>query len=74
MIKIFNKIKNIVIGNWRRFSGNQLTEEGQRRFNICMECDHKIQIAKTEYICKECGCPIKSKCQVLDEKCLLNKW
>jgi hypothetical protein len=25
-------------------------------------------------ICSECGCPIKSKTTVEDEKCYLNKW
>lgn len=74
MIKIFHKIKNIIIGNWKRISCQKLTEEGQRRLNICLQCEDKIKISKKEYICKHCGCPIKSKNFVLEEKCLLNKW
>lgn len=74
MIKLLHKIKNVLIGNWKRLRGEQLTIEGQRRLNVCMQCEDKIKISKNEYICKHCGCPIKSKNFVLDESCLLNKW
>jgi hypothetical protein len=39
-----------------------------------MQCEDKIKIGKNEYICKHCGCPIKSKNFVLDEECFLEKW
>ena len=71
--KLFNKLRNIIVGNWRRITGKVLTEEGQRRLNICMECDRKARIAKNEYVCQECGCLIRSKCQVLEESCVIGK-
>lgn len=74
MVNLFHKIKNIIVGNWRRFTCQKLTEEGQRRLNICLKCEDKIKISKNEYICKHCGCPIKSKNFILEEECLLNKW
>ena len=74
MIKFFKKIKNIFIGNFNRFFGKELTKEVQKRLQICMECEDKIRITKNEYVCKHCGCPIKSKSFVLDEECFLKKW
>lgn len=74
MITLFRKIKNIIMGNWNRFTGKTLTNEGRRRLQICLQCEDKIRIGRNEYICKHCGCPIKSKNFVLDEECLLNKW
>lgn len=74
MVNFYRKIINIIKGNWKRFVGQELSEEGQRRLNICMQCEDKIKIGKNEYICKHCGCPIKSKNFVLDEECFLEKW
>lgn len=74
MIKLLKKIKNIFIGNFKRIKGEELSDEGKRRLNICMQCEDKIKISRNEYICKHCGCPIKSKNFVLDEECYLNKW
>ena len=74
MIKLLKKIKNIFIGNFKRIKGEELSDEGKRRFNICMQCEDKIKISRNEYVCKHCGCPIKSKNFVLDEECYLNKW
>ena len=74
MVTLFRKIKNIFIGNWLRLTGKQLTDEGQRRLQICLQCEDKVKISKHEYICKHCGCPIKSKNFVLDEECFLKKW
>ena len=74
MIKLLKKIKNIFIGNFKRIKGEELSDEGKRRLNICMQCEDKIKISRNEYVCKHCGCPIKSKNFVLDEECYLNKW
>lgn len=73
MIKLLKKIKNIFIGNFKRIKGEELSDEGKRRLNICMQCEDKIKISRNEYVCKHCGCPIKSKNFVLDEECYLNK-
>lgn len=74
IMKLLQKLRNIIVGNWRRFTGQALTEEGQRRLDICMKCDRKAQIAKNEYVCRECGCLLRSKVQVLEESCYLGKW
>lgn len=74
MIKLLKKIKNIFVGNFKRIKGEELSDEGKRRLNICMQCEDKIKISRNEYVCKHCGCPIKSKNFVLDEECYLNKW
>ena len=73
MIKLLKKIKNIFVGNFKRIKGDELSDEGKRRLNICMQCEDKIKISRNEYVCKHCGCPIKSKNFVLDEECYLNK-
>lgn len=73
MIKLLKKIKNIFVGNFKRIKGEELSDEGKRRLNICIQCEDKIKISRNEYICKHCGCPIKSKNFVLDEECYLNK-
>jgi len=74
MIKLLKKIKNIFVGNFKRIKGEELSDEGKRRLNICIQCEDKIKISRNEYVCKHCGCPIKSKNFVLDEECYLNKW
>ena len=74
MVSFLKKVKNIFVGNFKRIFGQEMTQEGQRRLEICMQCEDKIRIGRNEYICKHCGCPIKSKNFVLDEECLLNKW
>lgn len=74
MVAFFKKIKNIIVGNWKRITGQVLTNEGCRRLQICMQCEDKIQIGRNEYLCKHCGCPIRSKNFVLDEECFLKKW
>jgi len=65
-------IKNIFIGWYRRLF-KPITEEEQKRLDICNQCTDKIKLGK-EYICKHCGCPIKSKVRAKDEKCLIEKW
>lgn len=74
MVKLLKKIKNIFVGNFKRIKGEELSDEGKRRLNICIQCEDKIKISRNEYVCKHCGCPIKSKNFVLDEECYLNKW
>ena len=73
MIKLLKKIKNIFVGNFKRIKGEELSDEGKRRLNICIQCEDKIKISRNKYVCKHCGCPIKSKNFVLDEECYLNK-
>lgn len=69
---MFNII-NIIKGNWKRFNGVS-TPISRSRLAICKSCDNKKRILFVGYICKSCGCPIKSKVLVHEEKCPNNKW
>ena len=73
MKKGWMKIKNIVKGWYFRCLGKN-KELFDERFKHCNKCSSLIYITKREAICKECGCPIKSKLVVKDEYCLLKKW
>ena len=72
MVKIINKIKNIIIGNWRNLTG-YTTDEVRRRRQICNACFSNVSYMGVR-VCEHCGCPIKSKTTVESEKCLMNKW
>lgn len=67
------KIINILEGWYRRLF-KPLNEHEKRRLLICEACDNKIKLYGHEYVCKTCGCPIKSKVRAKDEVCPLNKW
>jgi hypothetical protein len=69
---IIKKIKNIILGNWRNLIG-YTTDEIKRRRKICKTCASNVKYMGTR-ICSECGCIIKAKTTVEDEKCYLNKW
>lgn len=72
MLKYLLKLKNIIIGNWRNIRGYQ-SDEQKRRLDICKTCEHNVKYMKTR-ICDQCGCILKSKASVENEKCVLNKW
>lgn len=55
---VFNKKKNI----------------SSPRLEICNKCQDKKYIFGIGYICKHCGCILKSKTTILNEKCPINKW
>lgn len=72
MMNLFLKIRNIIVGNWRNLTGYTSDEVKHKRY-ICSMCPHNIKYMKI-HVCDQCGCPIKSKTTVENEKCLLNKW
>ena len=72
MKNLFLKLRNIIVGNWRNLTG-YTSDETKRRRQICKTCRHNIKMFGTR-ICSQCGCIIKSKTAVEDEKCLMNKW
>lgn len=72
LMNLFLKLRNIIIGNWRNLTGYQ-SDETRRRRSICKSCDHNIKFSGIR-VCELCGCPIKSKTTVENEKCLSNKW
>lgn len=69
---MFHKIKNIIVGNVRKLLGYK-SDLGTERLKICNACDQKLNITRNEAICKQCGCLIKAKVLMEDEKCLMNK-
>ena len=71
-MKILKKIQNIIVGNWRNLTG-YTSDETKRRRQICKTCSHNIKFSGIR-VCSMCGCPIKSKTTVENEKCLINKW
>jgi hypothetical protein len=72
MVKIFSKLKNIIVGNWRNLRG-YTSDEQIRRLKICKSCEHNIKYMGIR-ICEQCGCILKSKASIVEEKCLMNKW
>ena len=71
-MKLFTKLRNIIIGNWRNITGYQ-SDEMKRRLDICKMCEHNIKYMGA-HICDQCGCILKSKASIESEKCLMNKW
>ena len=67
-----NKIFNIIRGWFYRFT-NKNNYLFKTRFDICNTCDKKIKILGDDY-CSMCGCALRAKCRVKDEKCLNGKW
>ncbi len=66
-------IKHIILGtlyNIFRKKQNISTP----RLKICNNCNDKKYIIWIGYICKHCGCVLKSKATVEDEHCPMNKW
>ena len=62
----------IVIGNFRHLFG--ITPDYyQQRYKICKKCSN-LERTPIGEICGLCGCPLKSKLRVKDEKCLMNKF
>ena len=59
---------------WDLFSAKKLklTPEGARaRFEVCLSCEHLIQLTKT---CKKCGCFMELKTKLQDAVCPVGKW
>jgi transcription initiation factor TFIIIB Brf1 subunit/transcription initiation factor TFIIB len=54
------------------FNKNEYLKE--TRLPICNVCEFKIDLVGDESICGKCGCIIKNKVLVKEEKCLINKW
>lgn len=45
-----------------------------KRLRICNSCKNKEYIPLFGYCCNQCGCIIKSKICVKNEKCPADKW
>lgn len=73
MIKLFTKIKHIVLGFWYNLQGINY-ELMEKRMLICNKCEYKIKLTKNVDICEKCGCVLRYKARIKDEGCLLKKW
>lgn len=69
---ILKKLRNIILGNWRTLKGYE-SEMQKKRLDICKTCEHNVKYMGTR-ICNLCGCILKSKASIEEEKCLMNKW
>lgn len=73
MANLLMKIKHIIIGTFNNiFKRNK--EIANSRLSVCKRCKEKKYIFKIGYICKQCGCILKSKTTIKDEECPLAKW
>lgn len=70
--KIFIKIGHIIIGTFRNIF-NIKKDYDKKRYEICKQCEFIDSSVLGEY-CSKCGCLIKSKIKVKNEKCILEKW
>lgn len=71
---VFSKhIVSVIKGNWMRLTGGNTRLYHIRR-RSCMSCTERESVKGVGEICGICGCPLKSKLRVEDEKCGLNKW
>jgi hypothetical protein len=50
---------------------NKIQKLGNERFSICKECSELIKLTNQ---CKKCGCFMKIKVLIPNQKCPLNKW
>ena len=72
MVRIFRKIRNIIIGTYRNiFNKNQ--DLAMLRLVYCNRCEHRMMFMG-QYICDQCGCILESKVRVEDEHCMIDKW
>ena len=72
MVRLFRKIRNIIIGTYRNiFNKNQ--DLATQRLKHCNKCEHKM-FFMGQYICDQCGCILESKVRVEDEHCMIDKW
>lgn len=72
IIGIINHPINIIKGNWFRFR-NKENKLYLERYSKCNLCGDK-EMTPIGEVCGRCGCPLKSKLRVKEEKCELDRW
>ncbi len=70
---VIKKLKHIILGNLYNIF-NKKQDISNPRLEICYKCPYKKNIKGIGYICKKCGCILKAKTTIINEKCPLNKW
>lgn len=66
------KLKNIIIG-WYRYLFKTQSKLAKNRLMICKNCSYKVKYFNQD-VCDLCGCVLKAKVEVEDEKCYDNRW
>ena len=72
MLKIIKKLKNIIIGWYRKFTKKKQTL-AEYRLSICNKCPYK-KIILSQEVCDLCGCVLDAKVRVEDEICYDERW
>lgn len=70
---LVTKIKHIIKGTYNNIF-NKEQELSRSRLIKCYLCKDKKYLFGLGFICKHCGCVLKSKTTVKDEKCPAGKW
>ena len=73
MVNFVMKIKHIIVGTYNNIF-NKEQELSKSRLTKCYLCKDKKYIYQLGFICKHCGCILKSKTTVKDAKCPVGKW
>lgn len=68
-IKVWRIVKSFY---YRLFNKNAILRE--KRLPICNKCEYKLDVTNSESICTQCGCIIKNKVLIKEERCVVNKW
>lgn len=71
--QMVKKIKHILLGTYYNLF-HKKQEVAYPRLKICAQCEHNKVLFRFGNYCNICGCLLKSKTTVLDEKCPMNKW
>lgn len=72
IIGIFKHPINIIKGNWYRLKNDKYLLY-INRYSKCKFCE-ELEKTPIGEVCGICGCPLKSKLRVEEEKCEMNRW
>ena len=67
------KLWHIVEGTFRNIF-KLYPEYSTNRLKICNNCPFKCYVPMMGYCCSKCGCVIKSKITIKEERCPVGKW
>ena len=67
------KVLNIIVGTFNNLFGI-MPSFGRSRMRKCMGCAHVRNGKVLGYRCSRCGCILRSKVTVRDEKCPIGVW
>lgn len=76
LVKIMSKMRDLLLANAERIKKLKEAilipaELYETRLNFCSSCEH---LYKPTFSCKKCGCFMKAKAKLPDNKCPVGKW